>query len=166
MKKENFDLTKDLSERRSIIKNMTSEIEKLQKLNGNRTLLPIDTEPKILKKEHREIVKSLEDKNKVQQIELQKMKEKYIEEIQCREVNLTDYRERLENLSMDLERTKAANLNLQEQINLSNTQMEVYKTDFMMEREARQEIAAEKELILTDLKMLQRRNQVLTETQR
>lgn len=67
---------------------------------------------------------------------------------------------------MDLERTKAANLNLQEQINFSNTQMEVYKSDFMMERQARQEIAAEKELILTDLKMLQRRNQVLTESQR
>lgn len=67
---------------------------------------------------------------------------------------------------MDLERTKAANLNLQEQINLASTQMEVYKTDFMMERQARQEIAAEKELILTDLKMLQRRNQVLTESSR
>lgn len=67
---------------------------------------------------------------------------------------------------MDLERTKAANIELQDQINLSNTQMEVYKTDFMMERQARQEIAAEKELILTDLKMLQRRNQLLTESQR
>lgn len=73
MKKENFDLTKDLSERRSIIKNMTAEIEKLQKLNGNKTHLPIDSEPKILQKEHREVVKSLEDKMKVQQIELNKM---------------------------------------------------------------------------------------------
>lgn len=73
MKKENFDLTKDLSERRSIIKNMTAEIEKLQKMNGNKSLPPIDTEPKILQRDHREVCKSLEDKNKIQQIELQKM---------------------------------------------------------------------------------------------
>lgn len=73
MKKENLDLTKDLSERRSIIKNMTAEIEKLQKLSGNKTLLPIDAEPKILQREHRDIVKSFEDKFKAQQTELNKM---------------------------------------------------------------------------------------------
>lgn len=73
MKKENLDLTKDLSERRSIIKNMTAEIEKLQKLSGNKTLLPIDAEPIILQREHRDIVKSFEDKFKAQQTELNKM---------------------------------------------------------------------------------------------
>lgn len=73
MKKENFDLTKDLSERRSIIKNMTAEIERLQKLNGHQSQQPIDKEPKILQKEHRDIVTALEDKMTVQQIELNKM---------------------------------------------------------------------------------------------
>lgn len=74
MKKENLDLTKDLSERRSIIKNMTAEIERLQQFNGNRTPLPsIDKESKILQREYRESVKLLEDKITVQQIELNKM---------------------------------------------------------------------------------------------
>lgn len=41
--------------------------------------------------------------------------------------------------------------------------MEVYKHDFDIEREARQELANERDEILSDLKLLQRRNQQLIE---
>lgn len=44
---------------------------------------------------------------------------------------------------------------------LFNDQSEVYKTDFELERNARQEIAGQKEQILADLQLLQRRNQIL-----
>lgn len=46
-------------------------------------------------------------------------------------------------------------------IMFSNYQSEVYETDFKLERNARQEIAGEKEQILADLQLLQRRNQIL-----
>lgn len=44
---------------------------------------------------------------------------------------------------------------------LFNDQSEVYKTDFELERNARQEIAGQKEQILADLQLQQRRNQIL-----
>lgn len=40
-------------------------------------------------------------------------------------------------------------------------QLDVYKSDFEMERQARQDIANEREELLSDLKLLQRRNQQL-----
>lgn len=40
-------------------------------------------------------------------------------------------------------------------------QVEVYKTDFELERAARQEIAGEKERLIQDIQLLQRRNQAL-----
>jgi len=41
--------------------------------------------------------------------------------------------------------------------------LDVYKSDFEMERQARQDIANEREELLSDLKLLQRRNQQLIE---
>lgn len=46
-------------------------------------------------------------------------------------------------------------------ISFSICQLEVYKTDFELERTARQEIAGQKEQLAADLQLLQRRNQVL-----
>lgn len=40
-------------------------------------------------------------------------------------------------------------------------QLDVYKSDFEMERQSRQDIANEREELLSDLKLLQRRNQQL-----
>lgn len=40
-------------------------------------------------------------------------------------------------------------------------QVDVYKTDFELERTARQEIAGEKERLLQDIQVLQKRNQAL-----
>lgn len=51
-----------------------------------------------------------------------------------------------------------------QQINALNFfQLNIYKNDFELERTARQEIAGEKEQLLLDLKMLQKRNQALIE---
>lgn len=41
--------------------------------------------------------------------------------------------------------------------------MEVYKDDFETERQARQDLAGEKDQILSDLQLLQKRNQALIE---
>ena len=50
-------------------------------------------------------------------------------------------------------------------MDILKTQVELYRKDFEMERTARENLAGEKEQILTDLRLLQRRNQQLIEEQ-
>jgi len=50
---------------------------------------------------------------------------------------------------------------IKEENEFLKAQLDVYKSDFEMERQARQDIANEREEILSDLKLLQRRNQQL-----
>ncbi|XP_073953247.1 NF-kappa-B essential modulator kenny isoform X3 [Choristoneura fumiferana] len=49
----------------------------------------------------------------------------------------------------------------QEEVDVLKAQLDLYKSDFEAEREAREKMAAEKENILTDLRTTQRRNQEL-----
>ncbi|KAJ6633002.1 NF-kappa-B essential modulator, partial [Pseudolycoriella hygida] len=50
---------------------------------------------------------------------------------------------------------------IKEENELLRTQLEVYKSDFEMERQSRQDMASEREELLSDLKLLQKRNQQL-----
>ncbi|XP_021711951.1 LOW QUALITY PROTEIN: NF-kappa-B essential modulator-like [Aedes aegypti] len=52
---------------------------------------------------------------------------------------------------------------LAEQVDVLTAQLDIYKNDFEAERTARAELASEKDRVLTDLKLLQRRNQQLIE---
>lgn len=50
---------------------------------------------------------------------------------------------------------------LAEQVDVLTAQLDIYKVDFEAERSARAELASEKDQILSDLKLLQKRNQQL-----
>lgn len=52
---------------------------------------------------------------------------------------------------------------MKQEINLLRMQLDIYSKDFQMERESRQKLAGEKDQLLMDLKMLQKRNQQLIE---
>lgn len=52
---------------------------------------------------------------------------------------------------------------LAEQVDVLTAQLDIYKNDFEAERTARSELASEKDRVLTDLKLLQKRNQQLIE---
>lgn len=52
---------------------------------------------------------------------------------------------------------------LAEEVDVLTAQLDIYKVDFEAERSARGELASEKDRILADLKLLQKRNQQLIE---
>jgi len=133
--------------------------------------------------EHKRIVKDLEEKlseTVAKNLELDEMKEKYSKEVTELKESLLACQEQLKNAQIDInvlksnddEKTKHFESyekerdEMRNEISILRTQVEIYSKDFEMERVARQNLAGEKEKILTDLRLLQRRNQDLLENSR
>lgn len=101
----------------------------------------------------------------------------YIDEINCLKVNLTAAEELLKKAQVDINTLKCKDVEKNElfsqyeeekkkmkhDLELFKQQLEVYRSDFEIERTAREELAGQKDQLLTDLKLLQRRNQQLIE---
>ncbi|KAH8389749.1 hypothetical protein KR200_001039 [Drosophila serrata] len=98
--------------------------------------------------------------DKLQQL---KMKKTYIEEIDCLKVNLTSAQELMAKMQRDIDELKAKDIQKQEEILHLQTQNDIYRRDFEMERADREKNAGEKEQYLMDLRSLQRKNQELIE---
>lgn len=90
------------------------------------------------------------------------------------QVNLTSTEELLKNANAEIATLKALHAteldgkmaeieSLNSEKELLRAQLDVYRTDFESERSSRQDMANEREEILSDLKLLQRRNQQLIE---
>lgn len=183
------ELRKVVSEKQSILQNMAKQIERMElekqefvvvkanRPSGNDIGADADY---ITKEEHQRQLKVLQREMSVEvakNLEFQDMKNNYIDEINCLKVNLTaaeelhaKHRAEIARQARDIE-TKDVSLaenirelkTLAEQVDVLSAQLDIYKVDFEAERAARGELASEKDRILADLKLLQKRNQQLIE---
>ncbi|SPP74516.1 NF-kappa-B essential modulator isoform X3 [Drosophila guanche] len=176
--KEQDELRQSVSEKTSLINNMRVEIDKLQQINLNGfEFVPDDDKKKakeevsnplnyVQREEHdRQIQKLQRDLSKMlaEKLEVIDMKKVYIQEIDCLKVNLTSAEELMHKMERDINQLKARDIQRQEEIEHLQTQNEIYRRDFEMERADREKNAGEKEQYLLDLRSLQRRNQELIE---
>lgn len=180
------ELQKVVSEKEAILKNMSREIERLELEKQEFVVVkpnkpePIDGVQFMATEEHNRQMKVLQREMSVvvaKNMEFEDMKKVYIDELNCMRVNLTAAEEVHKKNHVQMERqaremetkdvTLAENLRelktLAEQADVLTAQLDIYKTDFEAERTARAELASEKDRILSDLKLLQKRNQQLIE---
>lgn len=180
------ELQKLVSEKESILKNMGQEIERLELEKQEFVVVKSNKpEPKaggqfMTTEEHNRQIKVLQREMSVvvaKNLEFEDMKKVYIDELNCMRVNLTAAEEvhKKNHLQMDRQAremetkdvTLAENLrelkSLAEQVDVLTAQLDIYKNDFEAERSARAELASDKDRILVDLKLLQKRNQQLIE---
>ncbi|XP_068146664.1 NF-kappa-B essential modulator [Drosophila tropicalis] len=178
--KETQELRQTLSEKISLIQNMRVEIEKLQqhhmpsydfveeikieeksdakKIQENSSSDESNKQALKIKELEREMSKLM-----AENIETLDMKKVYIDEINCLKVNLTCAEELVVKMQRDIQELKINDAQQQEQIVHLQTQNDIYRRDFEMERADREKNAGEKEQYLMDLRDLQRRNQKLIE---
>ncbi|XP_055609720.1 NF-kappa-B essential modulator [Uranotaenia lowii] len=179
------DLRKELSEKKSVLQNMAKEIERLQLEKRDFVVVPSNKPDQmdlgvVTKEEHERQIKVLQREMSVavaKNLEFEDMRKIYVDEINCLKANISAAEEmaakhRLEKERMfkDLE-TRDVSLSenirelktLSEQVDVLTAQLDIYKIDFEAERTARAELASEKDQILSDLKLLQKRNQQLIE---
>ncbi|EDW73937.2 uncharacterized protein Dwil_GK21648 [Drosophila willistoni] len=178
--KETQELRQTLSEKISLIQNMRVEIEKLsqQQMPSYDFIQEIKKEEKTDAKKiqensscdecHKQAVKIKEleremSKLMAENIETMEMKKIYIDEINCLKVNLTCAEELVGRMQRDIQELKTNDAQQREQIAYLQTQNDIYRRDFEMERADREKNAGEKEQYLMDLRDLQRRNQKLIE---
>lgn len=183
------ELRKAVSEKQSILQNMAKQIERMElekqefvvvkanKPSGNDVGADADY---ITKVEHQRQLKVLQREMSAvvaKNLEFEDMKNVYVDEINCLKVNLSaaeelhaKHRAELARQARDVE-TKDVSLaenirelkTLAEQVDVLSAQLDIYKVDFEAERSAREELASEKDRILADLRLLQKRNQQLIE---
>lgn len=183
------ELRKAVSEKQSILQNMAKQIERLElekqefvvvratKSGANDVGADADY---ITKEEHQRQMKVLQREMSVvvaKNLEFDDLKNVFVDEINCLKVNLAaaeelhaKHRVELARQARDIE-TKDVSLAenirelkmLAEQVDVLSAQLDIYKVDFEAERTARGELASEKDRILADLKLLQKRNQQLIE---
>lgn len=180
------ELRKAMSEKLSIVQNMAKEIERLE-LEKQEFVVIKPNKPEssaelefINKAEHDRQIKVLQREMSVvvaNNLQFEDMKQMYVDELNCLKVNLTaaeelhaKYRSDLSRQAKELETKNVEHgenirelKTLSEQVDVLTAQLEIYKTDFEAERSARAELASEKDRILSDLKLLQKRNQQLIE---
>lgn len=189
MKRENADLIQSMSEKTSVINNLSAHIEKLENQqhmsyeivkNSSKSVESDIEHEYVLASEHKRQLKEIERKLSAvtaENLQFQDMKKMYIDEIDCLKVNLVSAEELLKKAQADINVLKSKDMErgelfekyekdkdaLRQEVDLLKAQLEVYRTDFEMERTSRENLAGEKEQLISDIKMLQRRNQELTE---
>ncbi|EDV37214.2 uncharacterized protein Dana_GF11542, isoform A [Drosophila ananassae] len=176
--KEQDELRQSASEKMSLINNMRVEIDKLQQLKMHSFEFVTDDGPKpgpesestalnyVQREEHERQVRELNHKLSqlmAENLEIKDMKKTYVEEIDCLKVNLTSAQELMDKMQRDISELKAKDAQKQEVIAHLQTQNDIYRKDFEMERADREKNAGEKDQYLLDLRALQRRNQELIE---
>lgn len=182
LQKDQFELVQKVSEGKSVMSNISAHLEKLDLQQHNISLLNLNDGALNVVLDDNTImkIKSLEFKLseiKAENLELKDMQKVYIDEINCLKVNLTAAEELLKKAQVDINTLKCKDVEKNElfsqyeeekkkmkhDLELFKQQLEVYRSDFEIERTAREELAGQKDQLLTDLKLLQRRNQQLIE---
>ncbi|XP_043643909.1 NF-kappa-B essential modulator isoform X1 [Drosophila teissieri] len=175
--KEQDELRQSVSGKQSLIDNMRVEIDKLQQLKMHSfEFVPEDGSQKepdpsvalhyVQRDEHDRQVRDLQrqlSKLLAENLEVADMKKTYIEEIDCLKVTLASAQELMQKMHRDINELKAKDIQKQEVIEHLQTQNDIYRKDFEMERADREKNAGEKDQYLLDLRALQRRNQELIE---
>ncbi|XP_026840818.1 NF-kappa-B essential modulator isoform X1 [Drosophila persimilis] len=176
--KEQDELRQSVSEKTSLINNMRVEIDKLQQIKLNSFEFVLKDSEKaaeievsnplnyVQREEHDRQIRELQrelSKILADNLEVNDMKKAYIQEIDCLKVNLTSAQELMDKMQRDINQLMDRDIKKQEQIEHLQTQNEIYRRDFEMERADREKNAGEKEQYLLDLRALQRRNQELIE---
>lgn len=183
------ELKKAVSEKQSILQNMAKQIERLELEKQEFVVVKsnkpggsdVGGEPDyITKEEHQRQLKALQREMSVvvaRNLEFDDMKNVYVDEINCMKVNLAAAEElhaknrtelarqarEIEGKDVSLAENIRELKTLAEQVDVLQAQLDIYKVDFEAERSARGELASEKDRILADLKLLQKRNQQLIE---
>uniref|UniRef100_A0A336LTB5 CSON000146 protein n=1 Tax=Culicoides sonorensis TaxID=179676 RepID=A0A336LTB5_CULSO len=189
-KKEISDMNMKLSENNAIIQNISAENERLQLekadfvfVQKNKPENSFKPEDFMKKSEHDLIVKELNRKTSdllAQNLEFEDMKKVYKDELDCLKVNLTaaeELHKEMRNTISTLNTSNTENCKrvedvskklkvVQDENDLLKAQVEIYHKDFLMEREAREKLATEKDNILSELQLLKMRNkQLIDDTQ-
>lgn len=195
MREDNKELNMKISEQSAQIENMSIQIQKLENQNlvtfeyvskkGTEDEKLTETVPEyeyVSILEHKRVTKNFERQLSVltaKNLDLQDMEQVYLDEINCLKVNLTAAEELLQKAQTDINILKSKDIErneffenyqkerdeMKQNMDILTKQVEIYNNDFNIERRDRQNIAAEKEQILNELKLLQRRNQQLIEEQ-
>ncbi|XP_017147654.1 NF-kappa-B essential modulator isoform X2 [Drosophila miranda] len=176
--KQQDELRQSVSEKTSLINNMRVEIDKLQQIKLNSFEFVLKDCEKVAemevsnplnyvqREEHDRQIRELKrelSKILAENLEVNDMKKVYIQEIDCLKVNLTSAQELMDKMQRDINQQMDRDIQKQEQIEHLQTQNEIYRRDFEMERADREKNAGEKDQYLLDLRALQRRNQELIE---
>ncbi|XP_037940929.1 NF-kappa-B essential modulator [Teleopsis dalmanni] len=183
--KDHEKLILTLSEKSSIIENMRTQIEKLEQ----QQLASFEFVPKTLndcqnkheyvdRLEHERVKKQFERQLSellAENLDLNDVQKQYMDEINCLKVNLTAAKEIIKKSQADIEILRSNDFEksqifesyeterkkLKEEMLLLRQQVEIYSKDFVAETTIRQNLATEKDQLLNDLRILQRKNQEL-----
>lgn len=172
-----------VSEKDAIIRNMAEQIHRLETDREAFVIVGTDKSKSSLATttntiEHDRIVRDLNHQLSqltAENLEFNDMKKIYTDELNCLKINLTSTEELHKQMQATITTLRASSMehskraeqyaaelkSAREQIDLLNAQVDVYRTDFQQERSAREKLVNEKENIITDLQLLQKRNKEL-----
>ncbi|XP_055848721.1 NF-kappa-B essential modulator-like isoform X2 [Episyrphus balteatus] len=185
-RKEHEEFIQSLSEKTAKIENMSSQIQKLeqqqltasnQAIEATEGAAAAATEY-VTTMEHKRVIKDFERQLSVivaENLELKDMQQQYIDEINCLKVNLVAAEELQKKSDADIQFLKASDVEKSEMFNkfeaerkslridldVLTQQLEIYSKDFKTEQESRENLANEKDQLLSDLREMQKKNQEL-----
>lgn len=180
---ENKAQSMTISEKDSIIRNIHEQISRLEQNRESMVFVesrPAGASEMILKSEHDQILAVLNERFSeeiAKNMEFNDLRKMYKDELDCLKVNLASAEELHKQSQATIQTLTASNgenskraaqaerefATARERIDLLNAQVEIYRNDFQMEREAREKIASEKDSLAADLSLLQKRNKELIE---
>ncbi|KAH8236272.1 hypothetical protein KR038_010172 [Drosophila bunnanda] len=153
-----------LLECQELVVSLRSENQML-KADLETKIAQIEMEQDFSQKEQDDLRKIVSEKTSLinnMRVEIDKLQQLKME-IDCLKVNLTSAQELIAKMQRDIDELKAKDIQKQEEIVHLQTQNDIYRRDFEMERADREKNAGEKEQYLMDLRSLQRKNQELIE---
>ncbi|KAL9917964.1 NF-kappa-B essential modulator kenny isoform 1-T8 [Glossina fuscipes fuscipes] len=181
--KDREEMIQSISEKSALIENMRAQIEKLEQSQlASFDVLPASLlktgksssdEIYIRREEHQKVVKNLETQLSellAKNLDFKDMEKQYIDELNCLKVNLAAAEELIRQSRAEIHELKTSNLDkqhriedLNQRITLLEQSNQVHRHDFEIERQSREKAVGEKQQMLKDLRILQKRNQKLIE---
>lgn len=160
---ENFELKKKVSEKMSVIQNMSAEINKLQTLSrspsSRKSPAKQDDTQFITFVDHKKAMKELERKQSTLLAEKLELKETKIQ----LENQILNLEESVECLQLKLANKTKDHTDIFEKTQFLEIQASTYQEDYREERRLREELVREKEMLISECKLLQNRNTILNE---
>jgi len=184
LKSDNYAHAMSLSEEDSLIRNTYEQIHKMEQekrlvaVHANDISKSSPQCDPLQKPEYDQIIRELNQQlSEVtgRYLELQDMQRVYKDEIDCLKVNLVSAEELQKQMKNTIITIQASNTEsskrcaqfeqqlstAHDRIDLLSAQVEIYRNDFQMEREAREKLVSEKDILLNELSLLQKRNKEL-----
>uniref|UniRef100_A0A1A9WJX5 CC2-LZ domain-containing protein n=1 Tax=Glossina brevipalpis TaxID=37001 RepID=A0A1A9WJX5_9MUSC len=178
--KDREDMIQSISEKSALIENMRVQIEKLEQSQlASYEVLATTTsknrnssneEIYIKRDEHVKVVKRLQSQLSellAKNLDFKDVEKQYIDELNCLKVNLAAAEELIKRSRAEIQEVNANKQekieSLNQRITLLEQRNEVHRRDFEIEQQSRVKAVGEKQLVLKDLRILQKRNQQLIE---